>query len=287
MSLIAALVLSFLAVLARTPAVTLELGGLADWVSGLGSLLAVGAAVYGFGLVEQQRATDKKDSEDRRRDDLKELEDRRRNDQKDVEKGRAYELMAAIMDMANNIRALDKHFVEQRNDFTLVNANGTLQTYKAFNALIGLSDEGNLKLPSGTTELLVKADGIPVWNDLQLLANRNRSLTSLVKEYRILWDSIISKLPASKDHSGKLGKLPDNELEKNRIRAELVRLDSVVTATLSQMASTMLLLQRVASTFPPLMAAYFDGPFLRFEADSDDFDTEAKNNPQPPEGDQG
>jgi hypothetical protein len=150
-----------------------DVGSLADWVSGLGSLAAVIVALGGFWVVARQRAAD----------------------QRDLERGVAYELVAALMDIANNILALDKHIRTERNDIEVGMGGETPARFRVLNPLMGLSTEGEIPIPPGTTRLLIKAGATELWNDVLLLANHNRALTSIMKEYKDLWATTMSRMP--------------------------------------------------------------------------------------------
>jgi len=227
-------------VVAHPATIQIDVGGLADWVSGLGSLAAVIVALSGFRIVANQRATDKRDAE----------------------KGVAYELIATVLDMGNHIRAIEKHLDEQRNDMIVKVGDKIVAKFRVLNPIIGLSNEGELKLPIGSTELLVKAEALELWNEVRLLANRNRSLTSLLKEYQQIWQAVIDKMPAPEGFTASVGHIAADPAVFAAVRGDLVRVDSVIVALDSQVKDTGKLLTRVAGQIGPVMKKYFNEPFL-------------------------
>lgn len=272
MSWTISLLLAFLALLTRTPSVTLDIGAAADWVSGLGSLAAVIVALHGFKIVERQRASD--------RDDAATL---RAASALAAEKGIAYELAAALSDMANNLLAIRKHFATRRNDVRIPRSPTRVEHYKMLQPLIGLSDEGTLKLPAGSTELLVKAGAIEFWNDIRLLANRNRSITTLMIEYRTLWENAISKMPIPEDFTGTIGHLSVEGDLFATIKSDLIKIDSMVGEMIPQVEDTAVLLTKVSGQIGPIMTKYFKSPFLHFEHAEDENPPVRKERSQSPE----
>jgi hypothetical protein len=219
--------------------VVYDLGHLADWVSGLGSLAAVVVAIWGFFLVSRQR----------------------RDDRKANELSVGYELMAVLLDLANHLKGIERHIIEHENNVT-VRGEAEIKTYRAFNPLIGLTNEGNLKVPTGTTELLVNAKSVDLWNDLRLLFNRNRSITSLMMEYRPVMEEFIREVP----RLGPLeaGKIPARmDLDRYRdFEGKLHRLDRMTRDIVDQVLDTALLNERVLNKIGPALKAYFGHPFL-------------------------
>ena len=251
----AILMLAVLAGVAAHPAtIQIDAGGLADWVSGLGSLAAVIVALYSFRVVANQRTADKRDAE----------------------KGVAYELVATVLDMGNHIRAIEKHLNEQRNDMVVKIGDKVVARFRGLNPLIGLSSEGELQLPVGSTELLFKAEAIELWNDARLLANRNRSLTSLLKEYQQIWQEVIDKMPTPEGFTGTVGHIAADPAVFAAIRSDLVRVDSVIVALDAQVKDTGKLLTSVAGQIGPAMKKYFNEPFLHL----DDPTEAAASNPE-------
>ncbi len=237
----AILILAILAgVVAHPATIHIDAGGLADWVSGLGSLAAVIVALYGFRVVADQRAADRRDAE----------------------KGVAYELVATVLDMGNHIRAIEKHLNEQRNDMVVKVGDNVVARFRGLNPLIGLSNEGDMQLPGGTTELLFKAGAIELWNDVRLLANRNRSLTNLLKEYQRIWQGVIDKMPAPEGFTGTVGHIAADPAAFAAVRGDLIRVDSVIVALDDQVKDTGKLLTRVAGQIGPVMRKYFNEPFI-------------------------
>lgn len=237
----AILILAILAgVIAHPATIQIDAGDLADWVSGLGSLAAVIVALLGFRVVANQRAADKRDAE----------------------KGVAYELVATVLDMGNHIRAIEKHLNEQRNDMVVKIGEKVVAKFRVLNPLIGLSNEGELKLPIGSTELMFKAGAVELWNDVRLLANRNRSLTSLLKDYQQIWQGVIDQMPTPEGFTGTVGHIAADPAAFDAVRGDLVRVDSVIEALDAQVKDTGKLLTRVAGQIGPVMKKYFDEPFL-------------------------
>lgn len=275
MSITMALLLAFLALLTRMPAITLDLGSLADWVSGLGSLAAVAVALNGFRIVERHRASDRSN-----------FEATRAAEAIAADKTVAYELAAAISNMSNNLIALRNH-VRSESRTVEITLSGTIRArYQTLTPLVGLSEEGNISLPPGTTELLIKANATPFWNDVMLLANSNRAITSIMKQYNMLHEAYILTLPPPTQFTGETGHITGSLEELRKVEGHMVRLHSVVLALANQIVRTDELQKRVADQMGPIMKDYFKAPFLHFREEEGDTSSR-KENPQPPKETEG
>lgn len=222
------------------PTFQLEVGSLADWVAGIGSLIAVIVAMLGYWVVARHRNADRRDAE----------------------RAVAFELVAVLMEIANHILSIEKHFKTQRNDMT-VSADGKhVVSFKIINPLIGLSSEGEIRPPEGTTQLLIRANAIELWNDVLLLANHNRALTSIMKEYRHLWDQTMAKMPTPADFTGPVGHIEAEGPAFAAIRPDLIKLDSIVEGLEPQISEAVALTKKVAGEIGPALQEYFGESFL-------------------------
>ncbi|USQ99538.1 hypothetical protein [Sphingomonas aerolata] len=273
MNTIAALLLAFLALLSRVPTITLDLGSLADWVSGLGSLAAVAVALNGFRIVEGHRASDRAN-----------LEAARAEAATAADKAVAYELAAAIGNMSNNLIVLRNHVRNESRTVEVALGGVVRARYQTLTPLVGLSEEGNISLPTGTTELLIKADAAPFWNDVMLLSNSNRAITSIMKQYNMLHEAYILTLPPPTSFVGAMGHITGEPDELRKVEAHMVRLHSVVISLADQIVRTDELQRSVAEQMGPIMTRYFKGRFLHFREEEPNTPPR-KENPQPPEGD--
>jgi hypothetical protein len=215
----------------------MEVGSLADWVSGLGSLAAVGIALWGYWLVSRQR-----------------LEDRRQ-----TERGTAYETIAVIQELSNNILTIQKHVTQARNDITVP---AKKLHFRIINPLIGLSSEGDARLPAGSAELLVKANAADLWNTAVLVADHNRALVSILKEYRSLWAETMARIPPLVEVPGSGLHVRADTGSFEALKPELLKLDAIVTALEVQTAEAASLAHAVARDIGPVLKAYFKEPML-------------------------
>jgi hypothetical protein len=221
---------------------SIDFGSAADWISGIGSLAAVVVALGGFKVVARQRA-----------------EDARR-----AEEAVGYDLMAAVHGIGNNVKALRLHVCTARNDIVIRPSGGEPIVYRSLSALIGLSSEGDVQLPAGATQLLVKAKAIPLWNDLLLLASQSRALTTIMKEYRELYQQAMPLFPLARSFTGKIGHIQADDSEFSKVRPSLIQIDSIVGALEEQTAATDELSDRVTQEIGPTLKNYFGGSFLQF-----------------------
>jgi hypothetical protein len=210
----------------------MEVGSVADWVSGLGSLAAVAIAMWGYWLVARQR----------------------REDRRNAERGTAYETIAAIQEITNNILTIQKHVAAARND-VVVPAKS--MRFRIINPMIGLSSEGDTRLPAGSAELLVKADAADLWNSALLAANHNRALVSILKEYRDLWAETMARLPplVEVSESGLRARADGSSFDA--LKPELIKLDAIVGALEVQVAEAAKLAHSVAGEIGPVLNTYF------------------------------
>ena len=224
-----------------------DFGSLADWVSGLGTLAAVLVALCSFWVVERQRAKDRHDAE----------------------LGVAYELAAILINIANNILALEKHFVTERNDISVGTGRSALQ-FKVLNPLIGLSNEGEMQVPPGTTKLLVKAGAVELWNDVLLVVNQNRALSSIMKDYRDLWVATMAKMPGPMSFAGSTGHISASRDDFLSIQPLLIKLDAIVGALEVQIPAAVNLIKSVTGRIGPTFGHISANQFLHFsEASSE------------------
>lgn len=215
----------------------LEIGSLADWVSGLGSLAAVAIALCGYWVVARQREADRRDRE----------------------RAVAYELVAVLMELSNNVLTIRKHIRQARNDMAIPSAN---LHFRIINPLIGLSSEGEVRLPPGSAELLIKASAADLWNQAVLLANHNRALVSILKEYRGLWAETMARLPPP-DFTSSPGKFRTKTSEFETVKPELIKLDAIVASLESQSDEAAALAQSVADAIGPILKSYFKETILQ------------------------
>jgi hypothetical protein len=217
-----------------------ELGSLADWISGVGSLAAVIVALYL--------------SQDARREHL---EDRRA-----AEKSVAYEIMAVVRDVSNNVLALERHLGENRN-FIQLYEGATKERYRLDNPLMGISSEGAHTLPAGATELFAKAGASDLWNETRELVDRNRSLTAITLEYRALWASATAKIPPRRIGDNSSDRACPNSAE---LREELINIDMVLGQFEDQLNDTAGRLKALMPEIGPRLRQYVGGPFLTLDA---------------------
>lgn len=215
----------------------MESGSLADWVSGLGSLTAVAIALWGYWIVARQRGTDRRQAE----------------------RAIAYEVIAVIHELSNNILTIQKHVGAARNDITLP---AKKLHFRIINPLIGLSSEGELRLPAGSAELLVKAKAEGLWNQATLVANHNRALVSIMKEYRSLWTETMARFPTFEElPDGGLGQRWD-AAQFDAVKPELIKLDAIVGHLEEHANEAATLAHEVAAAIGPAFRAFFNEPIL-------------------------
>lgn len=224
------------------PSFTIDLGSLVEWVAAAGSIGAIFAAVAGFRIVDRQREKDRRDRE----------------------RAVGFNLMASLLDIGNNIEALRQHIRSQRNDITIETADRRCIRYKTIQALVGISSEGDVDLPDGTTELFVRASLVDLWNETLLLRRHNASLTQIMKDYRELWIKTMEKLPLPLAINGPFGHVQVDNEAFQALRPGLIQIDSMVDALDQQSAEASKLVQRVARNLGPALKKYLGEPFIEF-----------------------
>jgi hypothetical protein len=215
----------------------MEVGSLADWVSGLGSLAAVAIALAGYWIIARHRAADRRQSE----------------------RATAYEIIAVVHEITNNILAIQNQIAEASNDIA-VPAKGL--RFRIINPIIGFSTEGDVRLPAGSAELLVRADAPELWNKATLLVNHNRALVSILKEYRSLWAETMPQLPILQEIPGEGLKASSHASDFEALKPELIKLDAVVVALQVQVEEAGHLAHAVAKDIGPVFKRYFKEPIL-------------------------
>lgn len=228
--------------IARPPAITIDIGSAADWISGAGSLLAVVVALHGFRIVERQRQTDKRDAEI----------------------GLAYEVASILLDISNHLSGVSKHLKDNPNMIEIHKGALEVKKYRFTHPLVGLSNEGEWTFPNGSSELVIKACGYNWWNQARLLISRNRSITALLKEYQVIWTEAAKKLPLPVDDTGLVRRAPANSDTQQSLQDDLVRIDSFLASLNDQVDNTAKLLEEVSSEFGPGMKKYLGIPFVHF-----------------------
>jgi hypothetical protein len=223
----------------------MNVGSLADWVSGLGSLAAVVIAMWGYWLVSRQRA----------------------QDLRQTERAIAYETIAIVQEFTNNILTIQKHISVSRNDLSVPEKH---LHFRILNPLIGLSSEGDVRLPSGSAELLVKANAAALWNDAVLAANHNRALVSILKEYRDLWAETMARLPPPAELPVGGLRMRTESAAFDALKPDLIKLDAIVGALEEQVADAAKLAHAVARDIGPVLKAYFNEPILHLTPADED-----------------
>lgn len=219
--------------------IVIDFGSMADWFSSFGAVAAVFTALWGFHIAEKNR----------------------RSEQRDRERSIGYETIAALLDILNHLRTIEKCVCHQKGT-VIFPGEGNNVTIEIINPPVGLSREGDVEIPFGATELLVRAKQLDLWNDIRLLLMKNRALTYSLKEYKSIWEdlflnNIYNYVVSSADGGFVVDPSKSSVLHK--------KLDGIRKLGLSiedELDNTVSFADSIACRIGPALKEYFNEPFL-------------------------
>lgn len=234
MDIVSALLLGFARALLQ--GISIDLGSFADWFSGLGSVAAVVVALLSLRSVERYR----------------------REDRLKAEIALGHEIIGAMLAITESLRNHQRHIAMNPSPVTTPE-----RTYTIFQPALGLSSEGDLNLPTGAIELLVRADGLGVWQDAREAVKFNSIATTTMKEYKELWLALQAKLPAPAS-STTFSYNPTDE-QMRIFHVEFLRLETITTELRRIVDEGVERAEAAATAVGPKLRAYFGQKFLQLE----------------------
>lgn len=214
-----------------------NIGAIAEWIAGLGSLAAASVALWSVHSERKQRA----------------------EDQRSHEVKIAHELMLALKSVVSNVTALERHFYQNKINVSVSVGGKLVDTYKIAHPIIGISTEGGVLLPPGGADLVFRVGGADLWRDAIQAIDLNRSIHAIMKEYVKIYDGVI-KYFYYDDSGGLVLRLVDgHQLEK--VKAHLSSINDLTKLLNENIYNTILLCHSLNERLSPDLEKYFGQSF--------------------------
>ena len=222
-------------------------GSLADWVSGIGSMLAVVAALAGYWISHAQRKADKKLSEALRS-----------SEEVKTRQGIVHQISLKLSALTSEATTIHADLIPLgRSEAELANMLDPQQLIGEFNPNVGmdLTIARDFSVEEQNLLMLVKENDF-LMDYTEALA-RHETIRSAVLEYKSKREAITRMLPPPKTVKGQMiSHFLTNE-ERLALAPYVIPLSSLLVSMRALSKQNIELLNRLCSTYKPIMTNHF------------------------------
>ena len=218
-----------------------EVGTWADWVSGIGSWLAVIVALGSYWWAERQR----------------------RIHQFGAKMGSANQIGIKLHDLLGRSQTIHNHLFAPYEGPELQNPWGEEGLWSQTYALVGLSEQITPDLTSDEHKLLVEINETDFMTRFSLAWQRHQSIVLSMKEFYVKRDAVYAIMPAPTKMDGHVGQHEMTKEELMRFMPYSVALEMLIRTIRDMAKENFIDLQALAERYHPMMKRRFpDQKFL-------------------------
>lgn len=214
-----------------------EAGTWADWVSGIGSWLAVVVALGSYWWTERQRS-------------IKQFEGKIAS---------ANQIGIKLHDLLGRSQTIYKHLFAPYDGPKLRSPTGEESIWGQTRALVGLSEQITPDLTPEEHTLLIEINETDFMTRLSLAWQSHQSIVLSMKEFYIKRDAVYALMPAPTKMEGYVGQHEMTREEVMRFMPYSVALELLIRTTRDMAEENFTDLQALAKRFHPTMKQHFPG----------------------------
>lgn len=213
----------------------LEVGALADWVSGIGSLLAVVVALGGYWLIDW----------------------RRKNDDRQRRQDAAYQIGFKLSSLASDAYVVHKALNPHGKSEEELNAETFMETCGYLGEQVGFEHPLVRDLSESEQNLLMRLKEENFLMDYSEAWVRNQSIRAGMLEYKVRREALTGMLPPPVIVNGQIASVDLTQDELMRIQPHLIAAGTLVQSMRALSNINIEMLGRLGCGFHPMMKKHF------------------------------
>ena len=212
-----------------------EVGTWADWISGIGSWLAVVVALGSYWWADRQR----------------------RIEQFEAKMASANQIGVKLHDLLGRSKTIYNHLFAPYEGPKLSSFTQEEEIWRQIKALVGLSEQITSDLTPEEHKLLLEINEIDFMTRFSLAWQRHQSVVLSMREFYIKRDVVQALMPAPTEMDGDVGRHWLTVEETMRFRPHSVALEMMIRTTRDIAKENYTDLQALAKRFHPTMKRHF------------------------------